>query len=165
MKVVTNITPDDCWNFTKYNIRYDSKAKFKFYTNVIAIIFLVAFISFLDFESMEQVILQIILSIPMSYYLMLFFMKLGIKKFSKRNEGIIGEHSIEISEEGVREITKVNDSLNLWNGITKIKQDNSYIYIYIKEFEAHIIPKKSFKSEEEANSYFNDALKYWKKEV
>jgi len=165
LKVVTNITPDDCWNFTKYNIRYDSKAKFKFYTNVIAVIFLVAFMSYLDSESMGQVILRIVLSIPMSYYLMLFLMKLRIKKFSKRNEGIIGEHSIEISEEGVREITKVNNSLNLWNGITKIKQDNSYIYIYIKEFEAHIIPKKSFKSEEEANSYFKDALKYWEKEM
>ncbi|WP_243428283.1 YcxB family protein [Clostridium rhizosphaerae] len=159
---MVNITLDDCWNFTKYSIRHDSKSKFKFYINVIAVIFLVAFMSYLDYESLLQLILQIILSIPISYYLMLFLIKWQSKSHAKRNEGIIGEHTIEISEEGVREITKVNNSLHLWSGITKIKQDNSYIYIYIEEFRAHIIPKKSFKSEEEVNLFINSALIYWK---
>lgn len=163
MKVVVNITSDDCWNFTKYNLRYDSKFKLKFYMSFIAVIFLVAFMSYLDYESLLQFILQIILSIPIAYYLMLFIMKWQNKNYVKRNEGIIGENTIEIGEEGLREITKVNNSLDLWCGITKIKQDNSYIYI--EEFKAHIVPKRSFKSEEEVNLFFNDALKYWKKEI
>ncbi|MDP4145418.1 MAG: YcxB family protein [Bacillota bacterium] len=163
--MVVNITPDDCWNFTKYNIKYDSKSKLKFYLNVIAVISLIAFTSFLDKEPIRKIMPTIILSIPMSYYLMLFLMKQQIKNRVKGNEGIIGEHTIEICEDGLREITKVNNSLYLWSGISKIKQDNSYVYIYVEKYTAHVIPKNSFKSEDEAIQFFSDALKYWKGET
>lgn len=161
MKIVVNITSDDCWNFTKYNLSHNSKYKFKFYMNIIAVVFLVALILYLDNQSILELILQVILAIPFSYYLMIFLMKWQNKNYAKRNEGIIGEHTIVISEEGLREITKVNNSLYLWCGIAKIKQDNSYIYIYIEEFMAHIIPKKSFRSEEDENLFFNSLIKYW----
>jgi len=40
--------------------------------------------------------------------------------FFNKNRGVLGEHTFEIREEGLREITNDNDSLHRWSGLHRL---------------------------------------------
>lgn len=164
MKVIVNLTQNDCWNFNKHSLRHNKRIRSNFLKNVMAVPFLVAFMSFSRNHSIGSIIVDIILSIPFAYFVMLYLVKRRAIRHIQSGEGVTGEHTIEINEEGLTEITNVNNSLHLWKGITEIEQNADYIYIHIDKYRAYIIPKKSFKSEEELSEFYNSAIKFWKSE-
>ena len=79
----------------------------------------------------------------------------------KRRRGILGEHCIELSEEGLREQTEVNDSFSRWESIDLIKANKKYIY-YCIGYACLGIPKRAFETEQEAERFFRKALMLWK---
>ena len=70
--------------------------------------------------------------------------------FTARNRGVIGEHVIEIRDDGLMEKTSFNESLHRWNGLHKIIVSRAAISIYVTEYTAHYIPFRAFPSKEEA---------------
>lgn len=77
----------------------------------------------------------------------------------ENRKGITGEHSIEISEEGLREKTTVNDSFSTWESVTKLDQDKKYLFIFLGH-EVYTIPKSAFTSIEEADAFFNKCVDF-----
>ena len=69
--------------------------------------------------------------------------------------GILGEHTIEISPEGLFEMTSVNESKHYWCGIRNVYSTDSYIFVFINKSVAHIIPKRAFKSNEESQNFLS----------
>ena len=99
------------------------------------------------------------------------------KKTAANTPGILGEHIITITEEGLREKTAINDSFHDWLGVIDILENQNYIFIFTEEIRAYIIPKKAFADPETAKNFFNTdafaepetaknffntALEYWK---
>lgn len=66
---------------------------------------------------------------------------LAVQSFLRRDRGVLGEHTLEITEEGLVESTEVNRSLANWRTLFRIKETGRYAYIYISEGQAHVIPK------------------------
>lgn len=75
----------------------------------------------------------------------------------KKYRGFLGEHELEIREEGLMERTDVNESVHRWAGFDKIVHTSKYLYIYVTDHNFHIVPLKYFGSET-AELAFRDEL-------
>lgn len=95
-------------------------------------------------------------------FLLYHLLKLVIILIPSRRAGVLGKHIISISAEGLRETTSVNDSIHKWSGIIRIKSNKKYIYIYTDNAAAHIIPKRAFPTEAEAEQFLANLKLFWK---
>jgi hypothetical protein len=66
---------------------------------------------------------------------------LGLQTLFRRDKGVLGKHTLEITEEGVVESTDVNRSLANWGTDFRIRETSQYAYIYVSDTNAHVIPK------------------------
>jgi hypothetical protein len=60
--------------------------------------------------------------------------------FTGKARGVIGEHTLEVTDEGLIETTEYNTSLHRWSGFHKMKQSIGFLWIYVTDTMAHIIP-------------------------
>ena len=58
------------------------------------------------------------------------------------NRGILGRHVMEITEQGLREKTDMNDTLNEWSSICRVLSLWGYLYIYISEMKSYQVPER-----------------------
>src|SRR5436190_2349256 len=65
------------------------------------------------------------------------------QSFLRRDTGVLGEHTLEITNDGLIESTEVNRSLANWATLFRIRETSRYAYIYISANNGHIIPKPS----------------------
>ena len=66
---------------------------------------------------------------------------IATKTFLCKDKGVIGEHTLEITDEGLVESTEVNRSLSNWSAPFRIREMRRYVYIYISSGSAHVVPK------------------------
>ena len=74
------------------------------------------------------------------------------------DKGQLGRHKLKLDETGLVESTAVGESRILWSGVHRIEHDPDYIYIYTAPSAAHLIPRRSFNSENEAEQFLQLAL-------
>lgn len=60
----------------------------------------------------------------------------------RKNTGVLGEHRLSISAEGLIESTIHNESLNRWSAYHKTVSTKRYLMLYVTEGQFHIISKK-----------------------
>jgi hypothetical protein len=75
--------------------------------------------------------------------------------------GLLGEHTLILSDDGIIESTSVNEALNKWAGIRGIEQNDGYIFIFLNQTMAHIIPKRAFVDPEAASLFLQEAQTRW----
>lgn len=63
--------------------------------------------------------------------------------FLSKGKGVLGEHTLEATEEGLEERTEFNVSLQRWNGIPRVRKIGRSYLIFITEGSAHVIPPPS----------------------
>jgi hypothetical protein len=64
----------------------------------------------------------------------------------RKHRGVLGRHALQITDEGLVERTDVNEAINKWAGLHKIVSGPKYLYIYVTEMNAHMVPKRYFTS-------------------
>ena len=81
--------------------------------------------------------------------LMLFLALMGLlNSFTGKHHGVLGQHTLEITPEGLRERTDVNDALHRWTGVTRVLSVAGYLFIYLGESTAHFqVPKRGISPE------------------
>jgi predicted membrane protein len=99
-----------------------------------------------------EFLLNFLIVLVTSYVAVSFLMR-AIPK--GRNNGLLGEHTVIISEEAFEERTRVNITKHFWFGLHRIEEDNEYIRVYISPDNYHIIPKRAFDSFETAGLFLN----------
>jgi YcxB-like protein len=62
--------------------------------------------------------------------------------------GVLGEHALEITPQGLIERTAVNETLHKWTSVSRIFSQCGYLYIYVGELKCHIVPKRGFPENE-----------------
>jgi hypothetical protein len=87
---------------------------------------------------------------------------IGTMVMVKKYRGFLGEHELEIREDGLMERTDVNESLNRWAGFHKIVRTTRYLYIYVTDNSYHIVPLKYFGSEAEERTFRDEMEKHVK---
>jgi hypothetical protein len=59
-----------------------------------------------------------------------------------KGKGLVGEHQLVLTEEGLEESTLFNRSLNTWAGMGGLKETGGFYFLFITENHAHLIPRK-----------------------
>lgn len=66
--------------------------------------------------------------------------------------GVVGEHVITLTPQGVREQTSVNDCTMAWSSIEVVRDDHA-LYLMIGPLMGHVIPWRCFNDAEEAAAF------------
>jgi len=89
------------------------------------------------------------IAIYLAFFALFFFLQtlwaLGNILFRK-HRGVLGRHTLQITDEGLIERTDVNEAIHKWPGMHKIVSGPKYLYIYVTETNAHMVPKRYFTS-------------------
>ncbi len=85
-----------------------------------------------------------------------------VRKFTGegRNKGILGAHTIVLSAEGLTETSEVGETRTTWQGVERIAESDSHIFLYIGAYQAHTIPKRAFPSAHDAAEFVRVARVY-----
>jgi len=59
----------------------------------------------------------------------------------KEDRGVLGEHTLEITDEGLVESTSVNRTLLNWRTPFRIRHTKRYGFIFLSPFNSHPVPK------------------------
>jgi hypothetical protein len=70
------------------------------------------------------------------------------------DRGQLGRHRLVLSDDGVAESTAVGQSSTSWAGVDRVEQSPDHIFIYISPAAAHVIPRRAFKTADEAHAFF-----------
>lgn len=150
-------TRTDFWEFNKYVL---FKRKFKRHY-IIATFFVVLWLIILNLNAQLN-ITKILLELVIFYaiwtaaiFLMHFISIHRIKNMPDKDGSIIGKKTYIIQEDGLKEITETTESLVKWNGIKRITENKSCIFIFVDKIAAYVIPKRYFNSEIAINEFIN----------
>jgi YcxB-like protein len=59
-----------------------------------------------------------------------------------KERGVVGEHTLEITEQGLIERTEFNESLHKWAAMYRVVSQLGYLYIYVSYSVYHQVPKR-----------------------
>jgi len=164
MKVKTHITRSDLLRFN-YKLLFKLKSTYR----TLIFLWLSSFVFFVYLNGMPTSIINWLATIVGAFggaiIAMLFgfiINMLNIILSSTISTGSIGEHEYELRDEGLYEKTNVNEGLTKWEGIEDIIIIDYFILFKISKYLYHIIPKRSFASKKEFDSFAVIATKKWK---
>ncbi|NEW04613.1 YcxB family protein [Paenibacillus sp. SYP-B3998] len=163
IKISTNITRSDYWNYNKYAYFNIPKLRNRFIISNLSLPVIV-------------MVLLLLFKLPLIFSLCwgifggglasLFAylrMKKRVMSLPESNDGILGERLIEIDETGVYQSNSVSQSSYKWNGVKSIEQNEAYIFIFVDTIMAYIIPKRSFVSDKDCLEFYHQAQIYFSK--
>jgi hypothetical protein len=71
----------------------------------------------------------------------------------RRNRGVLGEHTLEVTPSGLVERTEFNETIRRWQGFHKVVRTRQYLYLWVNESMVHTVPIRSFASEDAARLF------------
>lgn len=66
--------------------------------------------------------------------------------FLRNHRGVLGPHTITLSDEGLLEKTEFNEGRWNWSGILRVQTSNDFIFAFVNDSLVHLIPKRAFAS-------------------
>ncbi|WP_249315780.1 YcxB family protein [Bacillus sp. FJAT-49711] len=69
------------------------------------------------------------------------------------NDGLLGEHNMMLSDEGIMDSTSNGVTKVTWSGIKTISEDQHNIYLYNSSVSAYILPKRDLNDVEKVKAY------------
>jgi hypothetical protein len=80
-----------------------------------------------------------------------------------KNRGVIGDHRLTLTDETLTEETSVSRQTWSWVGVPKVSRTSAYVFIYVQQNSAHIVPTRSFPNPAEVDRFFEFAVETWKR--
>jgi hypothetical protein len=59
----------------------------------------------------------------------------------EENRGVLCEHTIELTDDGVLETSPTGQTTTNWDGIVRVAETDDYVFLYITTNMAHVIPR------------------------
>jgi hypothetical protein len=77
----------------------------------------------------------------------------AIYLFTRRRDGNLTEHTIELRDDAFYESTRFSESRFFWPGILKVVRRPGYVAVYVAQHLAHVIPIRAFESKEQIANF------------
>lgn len=74
-----------------------------------------------------------------------------------RNRVVLGRHQMKLLPEHIEVATDYSRGEVSWEGVERVTQDESHIYIYVSALNAYVINKRYFPTREHAKAFFDQA--------
>jgi hypothetical protein len=73
---------------------------------------------------------------------------------SRKNKTVLTEHTIILGEAGFTEETPYNKTEQKWTIVQKLARTRSYIFIYVAQYVAHVVPRRAFRDDAEWDAFY-----------
>jgi hypothetical protein len=73
---------------------------------------------------------------------------------SRKSNGVLGEHTYTLRDDGLHESTAANESLVKWAGLKDVRRTPSYIYVQVAPGLFHVLPRRDFRSPTEFEEFW-----------
>lgn len=70
-----------------------------------------------------------------------------------KGKGVLGEHTLTITDEGLEERTAYNRTLSSWAALPPVRSSSAYHFVFIAENMAHVVPRKRPPLEGEVDAF------------
>lgn len=70
-----------------------------------------------------------------------------------KNDGLLGEHHLIMTEDGISDSTANGETKVTWSGIKNFKEDKYNLYLYNSSISAYILPKRNLNNVEEIRNF------------
>ncbi len=167
MKVTYSITKEDFWNFIKFiSYKTTEGKRRRMFSNIVLLFIGVVFFYLTKLVNIDNSILYtsaliigLLIGKYISHYLMV---KKRVFKSATTEKGLLDEQTIEIKLEGISKVTHSSNCFYKWTAISRIDMIDEYIFVILNRSNAIIMPKRVFKSKNEAIEFYNTAIEYFK---
>jgi hypothetical protein len=152
MRIVYNVEIEDFVFFSKFNFSESLPLRRSVVRNqIIFAIMTMALMSVISYRTDRwEVFLPFGVLACVGYVFWLKRMLLGrVEKATRKivskdeNKVVLGEHEVEIREDGLRAKGGASEGLTYWNGLTRLVRGPQYAIIFTGTTTAHVIRKKS----------------------
>lgn len=166
MTVTYRLEPRDMVAFQNYARKHLSTLKRVRYFNLI--LFAVLSLSFAAMAGDESLPVRVIMFVMMFCILWLvgWIFEFVVRKIafwrsytSDKHRSVLCEHTITLAEDALIEVTPFNEGRNRWSGIYQVTDAAEYIFIFISQHAAHIIPKRAFADADTARRFYEHATR------
>lgn len=79
-----------------------------------------------------------------------------------KNRGVLGKHRLALTADALTEETPVSQGTWSWAGIPKVSRNSAYVFIYVQQNMAHIVPARSFPNRADADRFYQFVVDTWK---
>jgi hypothetical protein len=168
MDLKYQLTEEDYINFNLFHMKNSetimkSVRNQRIFTPVFYLVFSVVFSFLLDIPFLVSFTPFFILSVLWVLFYPKYLFGRAIRHTKKlvkegRNENILGEHHMVLSDEGIVDKTSKGETRVTWSGINELKENDQYIYLYNSAVSGYILPKREFENVEEIRRYINTKL-------
>ena len=163
MEIRYNLTEEDYLNFNMFHVKNSKAVKRtlnmqRFLTPIIFIIASFVFSKVGGMSFLGVFITFLVVSILWIIFYPKYFYSYVIRNTKKiikegKNDGLIGEHHMILSEEGIIDATSNGETRVSWFGIQTLSEDKHNIYLYNSSVSAYILPKRELDDVEEIKTY------------
>lgn len=88
----------------------------------------------------SAIVATLVTLMAMAFSLCAITASLGMQAYLRNNQGMVGEHTLEITAEGLVEATDINWTVSKWESPWCIRETSHYAYIFISDGNAHVVP-------------------------
>lgn len=166
-------TCDDLIALSTYIFENDRtiQMKIKILQVLVPIYIMLSYLNFVSIYKANMTLFIFFLTLSVFFVILLpFLSKFGYKRQFLRNlnsivsEGGVKDNILTLDEKGI-----VHEDENIllklkWNGVQKVSIIDKYIFIFIDELRAIVLPNDAFKSEEEKKDFLDIIYRYINKE-
>ncbi|WHY01416.1 YcxB family protein [Neobacillus sp. DY30] len=168
MEIKYNLTEKDYLNFNLFHVKNSASATRslnlqRYVTPLVYLIFAYIFSSIADIPFLYAAIPFLIVGILWAVFYSKYFYYTISRQTKKmiregKNEGIIGEHTMNMTEEGIVDTNPNGETKVNWSGFIKLVEDESSLYLYNSAVSAYIIPKRDLANVEEIRQFIKSKL-------
>jgi hypothetical protein len=169
MEIAVKVTRRDFWQFFKFAMVRKPSFRdivLKFSALIIALFFVIVFGMRNTFglnilASLLLTLLAALLAILIGTLLQSWVWRLRILKLSPDKPRLFGKYSLAIDGEGLHVKSNLNEGFNAWRDVWDITEAGDYIFIFVDQHLAHIVPKRAFKSPNDAYDFLHLIKLFW----
>lgn len=163
LSVVCEVTRFDIILVT-FLLGWRSKSNFFILVFVWALVFFVTFPSSGDrtIFSLSVAALSSLIIILVPSLVIQIIAILALLGSQQKKNGILGEHIFKISEAGLYEKTPVNEGIQHWKAFQSVILTKRYLCFSLNTYLCYVLPLRAFKNKEEAESFCDTALEYFR---
>ncbi len=162
MEVTYQLEREDYWQFNKFVINRVPALKRQVIFNLLlpGVIWLGAF-WVLHFPLAVYIFLNLVLWVcwPLYYFPE---MKRATIKRAEMVPGALGQHTLTICPERLRQKSLVSESAVGWQSFTELTEDSRYLFFFMSQRFGLIVPKRVFPTPEQAQAFLETAQAYRK---
>src|SRR5262245_43297082 len=102
----------------------------------------------------QRLLFAVLEIIALSCLTAVFVLSVVLSMVSRKNKTLFAEHTITLGEDSFTEETPYKKTEQKWAIVQKLARTKSYIFIYVAQHEAHIVPRRAFRDDAEWDAFY-----------